>query len=381
MLRSTLLLAACLALLGLQPASAQTAFAVVLDGSQEQPPSATSQNGSGSLLFDPFTKMLSYQFAISGVTGTFVSATLEDAPLATVGPIVATLSGNGNSFSGVVGPLSATLESELLASSLYINVRSSAFANGEIRGQIAPARDRYAVICSAANESPPTPSTGIASGTLTLTATNQLIYDITYSGLISPYTISHIHNAPPGTNGGIVFFLQQTSPGHIQGITTPVATKGLPFLRCGRFYINIHSALFQSGEIRGQILPTFLGYGAGCAASGSSGIAPTLSGDGIATPGGTITIAIGGGVANSFGLLFVGIAGYAGSIGYGCPWLVHPAVLFPVPLALPAGGALSLPADLPTTTPLGVAVNLQYIGDQGGGVPYGTNGLQMIVVG
>jgi len=66
-------------------------------------------------------------------------------------------------------------------------------------------------------------------------------------------TAAHIHNAPPGSNGGIVVnFGDPTSP--IQA--TGVDMSGLlNELLAGDLYVNVHSAAFPAGEVRGQIEP------------------------------------------------------------------------------------------------------------------------------
>lgn len=66
-------------------------------------------------------------------------------------------------------------------------------------------------------------------------------------------TAAHIHNAPPGFNGPIIFDLgDPTSP-----IFIPSFDMG-PFITelfAGDLYVNIHTAAFPGGEVRGQIFP------------------------------------------------------------------------------------------------------------------------------
>lgn len=357
--------------------AAQSAFAAALDGSQQVPQLASPNSGQGSFTLDPFTGVLTYDVTLNVVSGTFLTATLEQAALGSNGPIVATLAGSAPHYAGTT-TLAPPAIAALTSNGLYVNVRSAAAPNGELRGQVVPVKNQFAVVCSAANEIPPVASPGTASGTITLDASNRIVYDIDFTNLAGPYQVSHIHAGPPTTNGGVVFILQQPTPGHVAGTTTPLAPKQIANLRSSLFYINIHSLTFQTGELRGQILPSFLEYGAGCPHGGGSA---TLEGQGVPTPGGAIAIDIGNGAANSFGVLFVSIAAYGGSIGYGCPLLVHPGLLIPIALGLGPSGSLTLPAILPPTTPLGTSIDLQYLGDGGGGVPFATNGLQMMVSG
>lgn len=358
-------------------ASAQTAFAAALDGNQQVPQLASPNSGQGSFTLDPFTGILSYDVTLNVVSGTFLVATLEQGALGSNGPILATLSGSSPHYVGSTS-LSPTAITALTSNGVYVNVRSVGAPNGELRGQVVPVKNQFAVVCSAANEVPPVASAGTASGTITLDASNRIVYDIQFTNLVGPYQVSHIHAGPPTTNGGIVFILQQPTPGHVVGTTTPISGKQIANLRSSLFYINIHSLTFQTGELRGQIVPSFLEYGAGCPHAGGTA---KLSGTGVPTPGGAIAVDIDNGAPSSFGVLFVSVAAYGGTLGYGCPLLVHPALMIPIALGLGPSGSLSLPAILPATTPLGTAIDLQYLGDGGSGVPFATNGLQMMISG
>lgn len=74
---------------------------------------------------------------------------------------------------------------------------------------------------------------------------------ITCAHTVANVDSAHIHNAPPGMNGGIVFpFPDAVSP--ITGVWDMDAGD-LAQLEAGNLYVNVHSAAFPNGEIRGQI--------------------------------------------------------------------------------------------------------------------------------
>lgn len=367
---NTLLVSSALA----ASAAAQTVFTAQLEGGQEVPVAASANTGTGSFLLDPFSNALTYNITVTGLTGGLTGAHIHTGNAGANGGIAFNLAGGPSVFSGSVS-LSPAQVTTLRNSGFYANIHSSTFPNGEMRGQINPGRDQYIVVMSGAKEVPPVPSPAVGSGTLNLNGANQVAYDITFSGLTGAFTASHIHDGFAGANGGILFNLTQMTPGNLLGTTGALTAAQRAKLRSGGHYVNVHSSTFGSGEIRGQTAASFLPYGSGCAHPGGSA---TLSGSGITRPGGNISISVQNGV-NSFGIMFVSIAGFNGSIGFGCPLLVHPSAMLSITLPLPPGGSLTLPATLPGTLTAGTAVNMQYIGDKGGGVPYATNGLQMLI--
>lgn len=95
------------------------------------------------------------------------------------------------------------------------------------------------------------PATG--SGTLTYDdASNNLAWDITYSGLLAPETISHFHGpAAPGVSAAPQITLPLGSP-KVGNATLSETQEGQ--LLGGLWYVNIHSTVYPDGEIRGQVV-------------------------------------------------------------------------------------------------------------------------------
>lgn len=124
----------------------------------------------------------------------------------------------------------------------------------------------------------------MARGSFTSTLSEQgdaLEYELSYSDLSSDVVFAHIHLGKSRTNGGIMVFLCQTPAGpdplglapmcvqdgtvagvitadHVngpsgQGITAGEFVEFIQALRGGAAYVNVHSATFSGGEIRGQI--------------------------------------------------------------------------------------------------------------------------------
>lgn len=106
---------------------------------------------------------------------------------------------------------------------------------------------------SGGSEVPPVTSSGTGSATVTLdTATKQVKYTVTYSGLSGAATAAHIHcGAAAGANAGVaVPFPNAASP--ISGTATMTDAQ-IADLEAGKCYVNIHTAANKGGEIRAQL--------------------------------------------------------------------------------------------------------------------------------
>lgn len=101
-----------------------------------------------------------------------------------------------------------------------------------------------------------------ATGTLTATFDNvaeSLTFSWNITGLVgNPATPgSHIHNAPAGSNGPIVFGFNQpngTWPASGSATWNNVPMNLWGELFAGNLYANFHTDQFASGEVRGQLI-------------------------------------------------------------------------------------------------------------------------------
>ncbi|MDB5872657.1 MAG: hypothetical protein JWQ07_2099 [Ramlibacter sp.] len=124
-------------------------------------------------------------------------------------------------------------------------------------GQMRPSQkmDIYEASMSGAQEVPANGSGGRGMAEIQFnTNTNELSYKVTYSGISGPATGGHIHGpAAPGANAGIVVpFTGNINAQPIEGKATITPTQ-YGDLAAGLWYVNIHSAQFPGGEIRGQL--------------------------------------------------------------------------------------------------------------------------------
>jgi CHRD domain-containing protein len=111
-------------------------------------------------------------------------------------------------------------------------------------------------------QDPKPPSSALGTALLTLaTRTRLLCYSISYTGLLATELAAHFHApASAGRNADILFFISPPPDGPSPlgspktGCVGPPTGKQMSTLKKGLFYINVHSAMFPAGEIRGQVL-------------------------------------------------------------------------------------------------------------------------------
>lgn len=137
----------------------------------------------------------------------------------------------------------------------------------------------FATTMTGFNETPPILTNGTGTFQLTIQG-NTATYRETFSGLTSNVTQSHIHFAERGVVGSVFVFLcsnlgngDATTPacpaagGTVTGTITAANIRGVAaqnitagdfqalvrILRAGDGYVNVHTAQFPAGEIRGQV--------------------------------------------------------------------------------------------------------------------------------
>ena len=110
-----------------------------------------------------------------------------------------------------------------------------------------------------ASERPPVETLATGSGILSVEG-NILAYSITFSGLSGPAIAAHIHGpADPSQAVGVIKGLNFTpAPSGVMSGTIDLSTltpEQANAIKAGNAYVNIHTAVNPSGEIRGQIMP------------------------------------------------------------------------------------------------------------------------------
>ena len=237
-------------------------FAAFLNGGNEVPAVDSAANGVARLhLADDGT--LSWEIAVRDIAD-ITAAHIHLAPAGSNGPVIIPLYTGVGDFdpdNPIMGSAMLTPEQieDLLAGNYYVNVHTALNPSGEMRGQIYPAHTwAFAAMLSGANEVPPVDSPATGQALLTLSADmSELHYRLMVNDLDGA-TAAHIHEAPAGSNGPVIFPLFTGGPPPLeQG--SPVSDTLAPTISqvaalvAGDYYVNVHTPANPGGEIRGQV--------------------------------------------------------------------------------------------------------------------------------
>ncbi len=249
---------------------APVVFTADLSGDAEKPASVDSP-GAGSGTFMLVGNQLTFDLEYHGLSSTATLSHIhgpadEDAA---AGVLVDLKPLNGGSFgtNGTIGGTVSLTPDQLAAfvdGLTYVNVHSGLHPAGEIRGQLAPSAGSIPLTAalSPASErpSPVTNSTAIGSGSFLL-AGHELRFNIRYSGLSGRAILAHIHGpATAAQAAGVMINLAPfnggafNTNGTLSGSVVLTDDQRSALLE-GKTYVNVHTDLNKSGEMRGQILP------------------------------------------------------------------------------------------------------------------------------
>ncbi len=122
----------------------------------------------------------------------------------------------------------------------------------------AQAQSRFVASLDGASVVPPSGSTAGAYGIFSLDASDKIVYEV--KSWFVAGTGASIHVGAVGANGALVATLSG-GPSIWTGTTAPLSASDKSSLRGSGLYVEIESAAFPSGELRGQIVPLPLLFG------------------------------------------------------------------------------------------------------------------------
>jgi CHRD domain/Secretion system C-terminal sorting domain len=231
----------------------------LMTGFNEVPVVNVTGLGLASVVVSKNLARVDYKIVASGLTGAITSAHFHYGAADKTGPVAFTLDRIGNVLSGsIVLPDSKFIDS-LNAGRVYVNIHTAANRDGEVRGQLSKVTGAigFDALIDGAQEVPATTSKGKS---LMVGWTNYGLDTMQYAVLydsITP-TNAHFHNAVAGVNGGVVTALTAYNRAPTLAYVDRIALSNdnlNKFLK-EEMYVNIHTAAFTGGEIRGQVSTT-----------------------------------------------------------------------------------------------------------------------------
>lgn len=228
------------------------------DGMQAVPMVDTDARGLGVFTLSKNQSMIQYQFIAEGLSGPITAAHLHAGAMGETGGVEQNLSGDisGNMISGSFVPTPSLLMN-LMMGEIYLNVHTDANPDGEIRSQLWIRDLAFDAKMDGSQEVPA--SLSLAMGVTSIhinTMLDTIWYDVQTDGLSGAITGAHLHAGIAGETGDpIVDFTDDIDGNRITGMITgaDVTDDLINALLSGETYVNVHTSLFPSGEIRGQV--------------------------------------------------------------------------------------------------------------------------------
>lgn len=155
----------------------------------------------------------------------------------------------------------ATQIQTLLDRGYYVNIHTTTFAGGELRGQVLGDASAYFKTNLSGLHEQSTPVITDAFGAVNVEITgDRAIVSGGFDALSSAYLFSHLHSGNVTASGGVEVTLNATISNDTTGVyevsnNTYVLTESqLDAIYSQGLYTNVHSETEASGELRGQLL-------------------------------------------------------------------------------------------------------------------------------
>jgi mono/diheme cytochrome c family protein len=233
---------------------------VTLSPQETYPLPNSTASGTGQLTFNLITGAVSGGVTVSGITATVAHIHRQYA--GANGPVIVDFqrsAADPNRWEPVANDvLTADEINHLLAGRLYVNVHSSAYPGGEIRGQVRPENIRVVITPLAGTQVvPPVTSTasGVAATTIDTAASTATVHLNTTA---TDATAAHVHAAASGASNTNALLTLQRDPAntaHWLIELQPITTANITEFDANGWYADVHTPANSGGELRGQITP------------------------------------------------------------------------------------------------------------------------------
>jgi hypothetical protein len=245
-------------------------FSARLIGSSEVPgPGDLDGSGTASLRVNHGRGQVCFEIHVSGIGLPATAAHIHQGATGVAGPIIVSLAppGANGVSSGCVSAAKAIVKAITKdPANYYVNVHTSDFPNGALRGQLTngsghsdeEGSDILSTTLSGANEVPgPGDPDGAGTAFVALIPDrNQMCFIIVVTGITRPGIAAHIHQGGSGVAGPVVVTLSPpdasgATAGCVSGLSHDLVTA--IGANPGNYYVNVHTTDYPNGAIRGQL--------------------------------------------------------------------------------------------------------------------------------
>ncbi len=243
------------------PPSVVKHWDIVLNTKFENPaPAGRTETGTAAL--DLYSdNSFKYNIAVTGLAAgdALTASHIHFGDAATNGPVILNFNPafTNNAATATITGVRQTLVDSILNGTVYVNVHSTQFPGGLVRGQMDKTID-YAVdvALTGAAEVPAVTTTASGIALLRLMTDKTLYSKITVTGVeaTDAMTVAHIHGpAAAGVNAAVLQGLCANAADFGVVKTNTLSDANVTALKTANVYVNAHSTLFPGGKIRGQI--------------------------------------------------------------------------------------------------------------------------------
>jgi len=237
-----------------------TLLVTELSGSQEVPAVDTAASGTGFLTHDTVNGTITINISTRQMPDAS-AAHLHAAYGGLTGGVEIGLVQDGSTPSRWFiesAPLSVDQANALAAGAMYLNVHTPTNTGGEIRGQVIPDGILFATgFLEGRQEVPPVNSAAGGTFAVTVDAATSVLQAHANTTGADDAVAAHLHDGYAGVGGGVSVGLTK-DPNEISRWSATdimLTADQMTAFTSGRFYVNVHTPLNATGEIRGQVAP------------------------------------------------------------------------------------------------------------------------------
>jgi len=231
-----------------------------LEGSQEVPAVATNAMGVASFVLNAARDSMCVNISVTGLSGPITGAHVHEGDPGMNGAIVIDLSSfiSGNRIMAVLTGTNVSVGnvSKFLAGKFYVNVHTSTYPGGEIRGQLMLESDwSFPVMLDGSQEVPAVSTSAYGVGVFNLSKDLSWIkFNAVVQGLSGAILGAHLHYGAMGVSGPVTVNLTPNVNGNvISGVISMPSQALIDSLMAAKVYVNVHTAMNPNGEIRSQL--------------------------------------------------------------------------------------------------------------------------------